>query len=276
MTTPIFQEVQDDLRVKLENFTKLLNKQPKQEELHKTPDGKAYHYPISYVEMSLDEIFFGLWSTENFKWSAIQNEVQGSIDLVVFHPMTGFTIRRTGAASVQIMVDATPEEIKNDKQAKNAWSIDVLNKKPNALDMGFPKLKAECVKNAALSLGKAFGRDINRKLVDEFNPLISGSDKALMKTIESAINSNRFESARSIIESSKLAVEVKNELLSRLPKGINLERVDSEKQAKRILDHINGSRSLEELEEVYEHVRDYNYLDLYTQKRDELTTNTSK
>ncbi|SKB51985.1 hypothetical protein [Dyadobacter psychrophilus] len=43
MTTPIFQEVQDDLRVKLENFTKRLNNPPKPEELQKTPNGKAWH-----------------------------------------------------------------------------------------------------------------------------------------------------------------------------------------------------------------------------------------
>jgi hypothetical protein len=38
------------------------------------------------------------------------------------------------------------------------------------LDLAFPKLKAECVKNAALSLGKLFGRDLNRKNKDEYKP----------------------------------------------------------------------------------------------------------
>jgi len=77
MQTPVFQVVDDETRVKIENFTARLNKAPSREEIQKTPDGKANHFPISYVEMTLDELFFGLWSTENFKWSAIQNEVQG-------------------------------------------------------------------------------------------------------------------------------------------------------------------------------------------------------
>lgn len=214
MTTPIFQEVQDDLRVKLENFTKRLNNPPKPEELQKTPDGKAWHYPISFVEMSLDEMFFGLWSTENFRWSSLQNEVQGSIDLVVLHPVTGFTIRRTGSASIQIMVDAVPEELKHEK---NRWSIDVGNKKPNALYQGFPKLKAECIKNAALSLGKSFGRDINRKIADEYKPLISGSEQGMKRVIESAIQTGRFDSARTLIATSRLSEDIKLELNQRIP-----------------------------------------------------------
>jgi hypothetical protein len=47
------------------------------------------------------------------------------------------------------------------------------NKKSNALDMGFPKLKTECFKNACNSLGKMFGRDLNRVKSDEYNPLLS-------------------------------------------------------------------------------------------------------
>jgi len=214
MTTPVFQEVGDELRIKLENFTKRLNTPPKAEELQKTPDGKAWHYPISFVEMSLDEMFFGLWSTENFRWSALQNEVQGSIDLVVLHPVTGFTIRRTGSASIQIMVDAVPEELKHEK---NRWSIDIGNKKPNALYQGFPKLKAECIKNAAVSLGKSFGRDINRKHADEFKPLISGSEQGMRRVIESIIGSERFDSARMLISTSRLPEEVKIELLQKIP-----------------------------------------------------------
>lgn len=216
MQTPSFQIIDDDIRVKIENFTKRLNTAPKQEELHRTPDGKAFHFPISYVEMTLDEMFFGLWSTENFQWSAIQNEVQGSIDLVVLHPVTGFTIRRTGAASIQIMVDAVPDSIKDDRQKKNMWSTDVTNKKPNALDMGFPKLKAECIKNAALSIGKAFGRDVNRKIADEYRPLISGSNQSMKRAIESAISSGNSQSAIMLLESSKLPEEIKLELREKI------------------------------------------------------------
>ena len=218
MNIPIFPDItQDEMRINLEKFVAGLNKMPNAEELQKTPDGKANSFPISFVEMTLDEMFFGLWSTENFHWSAIQNEVQGSIDLVVLHPITGFPIRRTGAASIVIMVDKVPDELKNDSQRRNMWSTDVNNKKPNALDLGFPKLKAECIKNAALSLGKAFGRDINRKVADSYKPLISGSAQGMLRVINTAIEAGNYSSAKMLISSSRLQEEIKLELLEKIP-----------------------------------------------------------
>ena len=177
------QKSQSDPRIYVQNFINKLNKKNPVNGLEKTSDGKAVTLVISHVEMTLDEMFLGLWSTENFKWSVIQNEVVGSLDLVVCHPVNGMMIRRTGAACIQIMVDAVPDEFKyvqgdsTDVKAlkakqRNQWALDVSNKKSGALDLGFPKLKAECLKNAAQSLGKIFGRDLNRKNTDEFTPVI--------------------------------------------------------------------------------------------------------
>lgn len=163
----------NDFRLACQGFVTKINKDPEKESIGETADKKARTIFISHIEMTLDEYFFGLWSTENFKWNVISNEVVGSIDLVMTHPVTGQTFRRVGAAAVTIMVDAVPEEIKQDPKRRNEWALDVSNKKPSALDMGFPKLKAECVKNAANSLGKLFGRDLNRKdaNTDDFSPL---------------------------------------------------------------------------------------------------------
>lgn len=112
---------------------------------------------ISHIEMKLDEIFQGHWSTENYKYSQIANEIVGNITLKVLHPITGVWITREGAAAIQIMQDA-------------GKPIDTIlqTKKKNALETGFPKLKAMCLKNAASSLGKLFGRDLNRKQVAGF------------------------------------------------------------------------------------------------------------
>lgn len=160
-----------EFRDKLQGLSKLLNREPNQEELKRTPDGKANYIPISFIEMTLDEVFFGLWETENFKWEQIANEIVGSIDLIVTHPMTGKVYKRVGAGAIQIMVDKVPDSIAKDPKAKNLWALDMQNKKPTALDMGFPKLKAECLKNAASSLGKLFGRDLNRNHSDIYKPL---------------------------------------------------------------------------------------------------------
>jgi hypothetical protein len=63
------------------------------------------------------------------------------------------------------MVDKAPDELKG--KEKNLWALDINNKKPSALDMAYPKLKGEAIKNAAKSLGKIFGRDLNRKVYAE-------------------------------------------------------------------------------------------------------------
>lgn len=157
-------------RIACQNFNSRLHSQPNAESLDKTPDGKAQTVTISHIEMTLDEYFFGLWETENFRWNQIGNEVVGAIDLKVFHPVVNGWLKRTGAASIVIMVDKAPEGIS--QQERNQWALNTANKKSNALDMAFPKLKAECLKNAAQSLGKLFGRDLNRKKQDGFNPLI--------------------------------------------------------------------------------------------------------
>lgn len=179
----------EKLRILLQNFANKLNAEPNPAEFEKTPDGKANFLPISFIEMTLDEIYLGRWSHENYKWSAITNEVQGSIELVLIHPITGDTIRRTGAASIVITVDSLSDESKDKmtKQERNLYALNPENKKPNALDMGFPKLKQECVKNAAQSLGKVFGRDINRKKRDVFRPMLAPIPaKALQAAIERA------------------------------------------------------------------------------------------
>src|SRR5688572_2539834 len=105
------QEPKLELLMKLESFIKALSAQPKANEIKKTPDGKGNYMPIDFIETKLDELFFGMWETENFKWAVIANEVVGSIDLKVFNPNANAWIRRTGAASIQIMVDAVPDEI---------------------------------------------------------------------------------------------------------------------------------------------------------------------
>lgn len=54
-------------------------------------------------------------------------------------------------------------------------------------------------------------------------------------------------------------------------RGVDIAATEAEKQKKRLLDHINNAKTLEELDEVYEHVMDAGLLDNYTAKKDELT-----
>lgn len=166
-------EAMREFRLKCQTFVETINRVPDPKSVDKTFDGKAFTILISHIETTLDEFFFGLWDTVDFRWQVIANEVVGSIQLEAIHPVTGHKIKRTGAAAIEIQVDAVPSDIKTKKQ-RNEWALDPSNKKAGALDMGFPKLKAECIKNAANSLGKMFGRDLNRGgKADTFKGLIS-------------------------------------------------------------------------------------------------------
>ena len=139
---------------------------------------KFNYLPISHLETLLDKYFFGHWSITNFQYQQVTNEIIGSLELIVIHPVTGEKITRIGAASVVIMQKADTE------------LIDFANNKiKNALIMGFPKLKAECFKNAVQSLGKLFGRDLNRKIIDNYSSLINIDSKGELETLRENIMS---------------------------------------------------------------------------------------
>lgn len=151
----------------LENFTKVINTPPPATSVTKTPDGNAETMPISFIETKLDEVYLRQWGTENVQITQIANEVLMTLTLWVIDPISKVKITRTGCAAVVITVDKVPDNIKGIPKEKNAWSLDMQNKKPNALYLAFPKLKAMATKNAAQTLGKSFGRDLNRKHEDQ-------------------------------------------------------------------------------------------------------------
>ena len=188
-------------RIALQNFQERLNREPDPREFQDTPDGRARTLPISYVEMTLDEMYLGLWETSQPTYQQIFNEVVGAIVLTVTHPITGAKLNRVGFASVVITQDkdATIAEFNN-------------TKKKNALDLSFPKLKAECVKNAAQSLGKVFGRDINRKHVDAFKPPLQTLSDAGMLAAIKRLEEGRGETV-ALLESNFLLTETQKEIL---------------------------------------------------------------
>lgn len=150
----------------LEDFTRLINEAPPKEGLQKTPDGKADTLTISHVEATLDEVYLGQWGTTDVNIQVVANEILVWLTLWVIHPLTKIKIERSGFAAVQITVDKAPDEIKNNYQEKNRWALNLDNKKPNACYLAFPKAKSEAIKNAAKTLGKIFGRELNRKVED--------------------------------------------------------------------------------------------------------------
>ncbi len=148
--------------MKLQKFNRLINRLPDSQQVQTNPYANQSQYlPISFVEMSLDEVFFGQWSLRNFRYHRDGNELLGSLELEVVHPITGRTLIRTGAAAVQVPQERNTSPIEFDAY-----------KRRNAFEQAFPKLKALCLSNAAASIGKQFGRDLNRRLSDTYQPLI--------------------------------------------------------------------------------------------------------
>lgn len=188
----------------LQDFQKKLNKEPDPKELGATPDGKAKTLPISFVEMTLDELFLGQWETSDPTYQQIFNEVVGSIVLTVWHPITNRPIRRVGFASVVITQD------------KDA-AIHEFNatKKKNALDLTFPKLKSELIKNAAQTLGKIFGRDLNRKQSDTYNPAFKKMNDETFKVLLNRVEGGDWE-ALELAQSNFVLSDIQNDILEGL------------------------------------------------------------
>lgn len=149
----------------IEEFTKRLNEAPPKEGVERTPDGKAETLTISHVEGKLDEIYLRQWGYEKCEFSVVANELCCDVIVWVLDPSTGIKITRAGTAAIAIMVDRAPDNLKG--QEKNQWALNLANKKPNALKMNRPAVKALALKNAVQSLGVVFGRNLNRKNEDQ-------------------------------------------------------------------------------------------------------------
>ena len=147
----------------------LLQKKPTKAQIKINEQARNSKYmPIGVVEGKLDEIYNGLWQTKNFRFEVVVNEIIGSIELHVFIEDKGWLVRE-GCGSVPI-------------QMKSGSGVTQVEQKiKNTLVKDFPHLKSECLKNAAKSLGVAFGRDLNRK---EDSIYVAALDPELDKPIE--------------------------------------------------------------------------------------------
>jgi len=171
----------------------------------------AKYLPIGEVETLLDDIFMGLWSTENFRWQVIANEIVGSLDLVVIHPATGRELRRTGAGAVMIQIQSGKPMV-------------VENKITNTLTKDFPHLKAECLKNAAKSIGEALGRNLNRQ-VEDHQPL---------EYMIGQLNEDVAECVR-LLETAKITDDARAKVLKRINKA-------NPKELTKVIEYLRGKQ----------------------------------
>lgn len=199
-------------KLALQDFIQRINKEPDPKNLVDTADRKAKTVSISSIEMLLDEFFFGQWDLVNVTFEQIFNEIAGTGELVCVHPVTGREIRRTGFASIVITQDAG-----------SAVTDFNTTKKKNALDLSFPKLKSEILKNAAQSLGKVFGRDLNRRVKDEYTPQVKVLSESTMQDILTAIDkgADLQDAIRKVQAMYSLTEDQLNQLTAYQPKQLS-------------------------------------------------------
>jgi hypothetical protein len=159
----------------IEQFLAMLNEEPPANEIsiNKLAENSKYQ-PIGIIQMQLDKFFMGLWHTENFRTKVIANEIVGEVDLVFFHPVAKIWMRRQGAASVMI------------GQKSKSEITDMAAKIKNTLTKDYPHLLASCITSAAKTLGKRFGRDLNRKVEDNYERFYTeiGTAEEALSSIE--------------------------------------------------------------------------------------------
>jgi len=122
--------VDKELLSKMQSFQKMyLQKEPLKSELKtNTYANNSVYLPISFLEMTLDEIFFGLWQTKGFTSKVVANEIIGELEVQYFHPIAKIWLSRVGCAGVQIQYEAQYEEIAG-KQVKKKVDITDISKK---------------------------------------------------------------------------------------------------------------------------------------------------
>jgi len=143
-----------DIPKNIEGFLGLMNHKPNRSAIKTNKfANNAQYLPIEYYEMKLDEIFLGLWRSRCIGEGArvMGNAIIYDIEVDFFHPIYKQWLTRAGTGAVEIQLDAETKLVKGKALQKNA-----------------PAAKAEAFKNACKSIGRLFGRDLNRKDSKDF------------------------------------------------------------------------------------------------------------
>lgn len=213
------------------SLSQALNSEPLEVTIQKR--GTLRYLPISTIEATLDRLFgWDGWELKDFKTLAIANEITGEITLCVWSEKRNQWIQRIGAGAVQIMLDKITDAER--QQGKRRRADDIHAKKLNALEMAYPHLLSDCVKNACKRLGKVFGRDVSRKKehVEIFSTM--EQDKRWLDLLDKAMEVetlDQWAAAKEGIPYQFLANpefnKVNIETLNRLSQNQLSERVDA-------------------------------------------------
>ena len=129
---------------------KLLNESPNSKAVkHNKFANNAAYLDVGMIEAQLDRFFGSLhWS---FVVSKLEVQINAIIcvgELIIFYKDR--QIRRSGVGACEIQMSKGSKEVTHS------------NMSPKAMERDAPKAKSQALKNAAHSLGDAFGRSLNR------------------------------------------------------------------------------------------------------------------
>jgi hypothetical protein len=141
----------------LEQFQMLLNKEPDSTNIKKAHDAKGggQYLPIGAIENLLDETYNGLWQSFA-KVEQMGNSIVATVHLRVFHPIASAWLNRTGVGAIRLQLE------------KGSAVMDASSMKGDAFEKGVGTAKSVALRNAAASLGVVFGRNLNRKDLEDY------------------------------------------------------------------------------------------------------------
>jgi hypothetical protein len=150
-------ELSDKGKKAIRNF--ILNQPARPEWIRKHPVYKNDYLPIDKVEFMLT-ILFGTWRVEIKSVFQIVNSVCVTIRLYYWNSDREDFDWQDGAGACPMQVDS------------GSKATEQINLKGNAVMLAVPIAETNAVKDAADKIGKAFGRDLNRKDTLNYDSLV--------------------------------------------------------------------------------------------------------
>lgn len=144
----------NQIRKRLEDFTKAIHKDPQNIKANKYSGGAQY-VPIEELEMLMDEIFLGHWKTRTIGAARVVGDsIAYDLEVDFLHPVSGIWLTRSGSGAVPLELKA------GQNGAIHRLDFEKINAK--AIQKNAPAAKAMAFRNAVQSIGRIFGRDLNR------------------------------------------------------------------------------------------------------------------
>lgn len=166
----------DKLEIKKnQELNMILNADPKTEWIKSHPFITGYKYlPVERLEYLMTMIY-GKWTIEVKAVQLIANSVTVTVRVHYLDPITGQMEWIDGVGASPIQTD------------KEAGAIDFNKMKASAIQMSAPSAKTYAFKDAVETLGKIFGKDLNRKDLISYG-FLENTIKDLTPDIEKTIS----------------------------------------------------------------------------------------